>query len=198
MSVNNGYSRLDLVKGLKRITSVSAPDDLVLERMISAASRFIDNYTNRTFYPRVDTRYYDVPRGAYGEFRRGGESGMSRELLLLDDDLLSLTTLTNGDLSVILPASYVLEDYNETPYWGIRLKYMSNVYWIWDSTGNTERVISVLGEWGYHDNYAGAWFATDTLNGGINASVTALTTTGSALLVQGQIIKIDSEIMQVA
>lgn len=183
MPVSNCYTTLARVSSLKRISSVNAVEDTVLEAMISASSRMIDAYCRRQFYPSVRTRLYDVPQ---------------TRMLFLEDDLLSLTTLTNGDLAVITSTDYILESSGRYPYWGIRLRDTSNLFWSYNSAGSVERVISVLGECGYHNDYAGAWLATDTLSAGVNAAVTALPTTGSALVKQNQIIKIDSEIMNVS
>lgn len=182
MAVSNCYTTLAKMSAIKRISSVNAVEDAVLEAMISAASRVIDGYCGRTFYPRVANRLYDVPEN----------------ILFLKDDLLSLTTLTNGDATVITSTDYILESSGRYPYWGIKLRDISSVFWLYNSYGSEERVISVLGEWGYHNDYPGAWFATDTLSAGVNAAVTALPTTGSALLKQNQIIKIDSEVMNVS
>ena len=178
----NLYAPLSAFTALKRITSAGTVEDSMIELMIASCSRVIDSFCGRVFYPHVSTRLYDVPSG---------------RMLMLDDDLLSLTTLTNGDAAVLTTTDYRLESANFYPKWGIVIKDTSDKFWSWDSSGSTERVLSVLGEWGYHIDYAGAWLATDTLSAGINAAVTALPTTGSALLYRDQIIKIDSEIMNV-
>ena len=183
MAVSNCYTTLARMSSLKRISSVNAAEDAVLEAMISAASRIIDGYCGRTFYPRVATKLYNVP---------------ATRMLYFQDDLLALTTLTNGDTAVITSTDYILETSGLYPFWGVKLRDTSSVFWSWNSDGSVERVISALGEWGYHNDYAGAWFATDTLSAGVNAAVTALPTTSSALIKQNQIIKIDSEIMNVS
>lgn len=180
----NCYVPLSAVTALKRISSVNATEDTMLEQMIAASSRLIDGYCARSFYPRIVTQLYDVPDDS--------------RMLFLNDDLLSLTTLTNGDLAVITAADYILETSGRTPYWGIKLRDTSNLFWSYNSVGSCERVISVGGVWGYHEAYADAWVAVDTLSAGINAAVTALPTTGSALLLRDNIIKIDDEIMNVS
>lgn len=184
MPVSNVYTTLQNLKDVKRITSVNATEDALLERMIGGVSRAIDAWTNRHFYPRLETRLFDTPEGG--------------ETLFFDDDLLSLTTLTNGDLTVVTSADYILEDYGFQPYWGVKLRDISNVLWMWKADGSVDRAISVAGEWGYHNDFAAAWLLTDTLSAGVNAAVTALPTTGSALIKQGQIIKIGTEIFNVS
>lgn len=97
MAIINGYCTLDDFK--KFITasghSLNADDidDLVIEDIIERASRKFDGLCGRHFYPRVDTRYYSVP---------------DDDILWLDDDLLAVTTLTNGDANTIASTNYHL------------------------------------------------------------------------------------------
>jgi hypothetical protein len=184
VSVTNGYTTLTNIKSLKRITSVSASDDSVIETLISAASRAFDSSCGgRSFFPRVSTRLYDIP---------------SKRMLLLDDDLLALTTLLNGDATTLLVADYILEDANRPPYWGIRLRDSSDKFWTWNQYGSSERVISVSGVWGYHTQYASAFVQGTTLAGILNASALTFNVTSGALLTPGHIIMVDSEIMNVS
>ncbi len=70
----------------------------------------------------------------------------------MDRDLLTITTLTNGDdASTVIPnTEYWLTDANGgrnygPPYHGIRLKVDSTYSWEFD----TDYWVSVLGTWGY-------------------------------------------------
>ena len=134
MTISNGYATLDEFKTWQRITSTDASDDTLIEGLVELASRFIDAETKRTFYARSETHYFDVPEG--------------RELTL-DDDLLTVTTLTNGDTTVLTSTYYNLIPKNKAPYYAIRLKETSAYSWSENSSGNTEYVISVAGTWGY-------------------------------------------------
>ena len=110
-------------------------DDRTIEQTVEAASRVIDGLCNgRTFYARTETRLFDVPFG--------------RELKV-DDDLLTITTLTNGDSTVLTTTDYYLWPRNVSPKRKIVLKESSNYVWTFDSSGNTEGAISVVGTWGY-------------------------------------------------
>jgi hypothetical protein len=121
------------------ISQVLLPEfDPAMESVIEAVSRWIDNFCNRTFYARTETRKFDVP----------GEQN-SKRTLWLDDDLISVTTLTNGNAEVLTTTDYILMPANTTPKWAITLKEMSNKFWSYDSSSNTEQVISVAGSWGY-------------------------------------------------
>ncbi|KKL66442.1 hypothetical protein LCGC14_2144920 [marine sediment metagenome] len=134
MAISNGYATLQEYKDYADITSTDATDDGALEDLIETASRFIDTQTLRTFYARTETRRFDVPNG---------------RTLTLDDDLISITTLTNGDNEVLTTSDYILEPANVTPKFAIILKQSSTKRWELDSNSNSEQVIDVAGSWGW-------------------------------------------------
>lgn len=140
MTINNGYSTLAEFKAYVTARGqtfvADSTDDGVIEDIIEAASRKIDSMTARAFYARTETRLYDVPNPA------------SRELEL-DDDLLTITTLTNGDDEVITSADYNLLPSNLAQKQSIELLASSQFRWTFDSNGNTRAVISVAGTWGW-------------------------------------------------
>ena len=133
--INNGYAILSEFKQYARITSTDVSDDAVIENIIEGASRLIDNETRRTFYARTETHLYDTPD--------------SDTLYILDDDLLTITTLTNGDGTALTTANYILLPNNATPKWGIKIKSSSTKTWEEDSSGNYEQAISIAGTWGW-------------------------------------------------
>lgn len=134
MTISNGYITLAEFKAdALPSAATSSADDAVIEDIIEAASRYIDNETGRTFYARTETHYFSVPDG--------------RELCM-DDDLLTITTLTNGDATVIT-SGYYLWPRNIPPYSKIVLTQASTIFWQNDSSNNSEYVISVVGTWGY-------------------------------------------------
>ena len=136
MAISNGYSTLAQFKPLAKITSTDATDDTAIEGLIEDASRFLDSETGRTFYARTETRYFSLPEDGGRELR-------------MDDDLLTITTLTNGDAATIAATEYNLIPKNSTPKYAIRLKEASDYWWEADSSGNTEYVITIVGTWGY-------------------------------------------------
>jgi len=107
----------------------------VIEDIIEGASRLIDTYTGRTFYARTETHYYDTPQGY--------------ELWFWDDDLLTVTTLTNGDGTVITSGNYKLMPLNMSPKYSIYLEPGSNLSWETDSSGDDVGAISIAGTWGF-------------------------------------------------
>src|SRR3990172_7128676 len=152
------YKAYSVARGQTATTDTT--DDGVIVDLLEKASRDLDDMTGRQFYPTVETRLYDIP----------GDSE-----LWLDGDLLSLTTLTNGDATVITTANYILRPNNHTPYYMVKLKGDSSVDWEADTDDDTEQVISVLGWWGYRRQYSQrAWQSIGTLGAAITDTTTLL------------------------
>ena len=122
------YLSIEALKAYLNITS--AADDALLTDLLDSAQKAIESYCRRRFEATTTTRYYRAD-SVYGD------------VLHLDDDLLSVTTLTNGEGTVITSANYFLEPRNETPKGRIRLK--SGYTW----TFNTDGEISIAGSWGW-------------------------------------------------
>ena len=135
MAITNGYATLEEYKAWAKVDSSDSADDLVLEDLIEEASRDLDRGTARRFYASTETRNFDHPPQG--------------RTLKLGTDLLSVTTLTNGDDVVIAASDYILLPANESPKYAIKLKQSSTVGWTLDSSGNSEQVIAVAGSWGY-------------------------------------------------
>jgi hypothetical protein len=136
-TVTNGYATLPEFISYARVETTDPADDAVIIQLIETASRYIDNETKRTFYARTtETRYFDVP----DDFGR---------CLMFDDDLLSITTFTNGDGSAIASTNYVLLPYNDTPKYALEMLPSSTVMWLPTTLGNYERALSITGSWGY-------------------------------------------------
>ena len=136
MAIENGYATLVEFKILGDIDSTDSDDDTAIDRIIEGTSRYIDSKTQRTFYARTETRNFDVPRNR------------SRSLFL-DDDLLTITTLTNGDGNTIASSEYHLLPKNLTPFNEVRLTKTTTVFWATDSGGDDEWVIALAGGWGW-------------------------------------------------
>lgn len=138
MTVTNGYCTLAEFKAFNKITSTDATDDTVIEDIIEGVSRDIDRLTSKTFYARTETHYYDTPDGF--------------DLELYDDDLLTITTLTNGDGTVLTSDYYKLLPLNRTHKKTIRLINTSGVVWTLGLNADRTGAISVLGTWGRYSS----------------------------------------------
>ena len=164
--------------------STDTTDDGVISNLLTQASRYLDRETKRQYYPSIETRLYDIPN--------------DRDLLL-DGDLLEVTTLTNGDLLEITNSNYLLKG-NRPPYWCVSLRDTSTVSWTTSAAGSAEQVISLAGVWGYHDLYSQrGWLAVGTLGAAItDTSTLAFTMSAGHSVVVGNILKIDTELYNIS
>ena len=121
---------------LKQYLSITGTaDDALLGSCITRAGSAINAYCRRRFEATAETRYY-------GQFYER----VAGTLLFVDDDLLGVDTLVNGDGATIpsgTAAGYWLEPRNRAPHYAIRLK--SSYTWSF----NTDQEINVAGTWGY-------------------------------------------------
>lgn len=127
-------------------------DDRQIVRFCIQVSRAFDRYCHRRFFPLRQIRYFDHP-----------ECGTE---LILDDDLLAVSSLTtsNGD-TTIAASDYFLTTgdlYGKPPYSRIRLN--SDGTQAFYEYGNTlQQANAVDGLWGYHEDYDNAWAQVDTV-----------------------------------
>lgn len=132
------YARLGELKTYQGLAVTETADDTLLQTLLNRATTAIENHTGRKFEAVTATRYF--------EDEALDDDGVT---LWMDEDLLTITTLTNGDDSAteITPATeYWLIDRNAgPPYYGIRLKSGSDYSWDWGTDG----WVSVLGTWAY-------------------------------------------------
>ncbi len=118
----------------------AATDDTLIEALIARAQKAIESYCHRQFEAQTGTRYYRQADVGTEDLLEQGVY----DILYLDADLLSVTTLTNGDGTEIPSSGYWLDPRNSgPPYWYIVLK--SPYSWTFDTDGE----ISVSGTWGY-------------------------------------------------
>jgi hypothetical protein len=151
-------------------------DDGLLDSLIRRASRGIDRFCRRWFYEWTDTREFDYP---------------GRTKLYLDADLLGCTTLT---IDGTANTDYKLRPQNVDAKQWIEMTYGSGSTFEWSDT--PQDAITVLGEWGWHDDYANAWGSSgDTVQNTteITAAGTALTVNDGANFAVRQTLKIESE-----
>ena len=190
MATINSYATLaefqDWIRPGGTAVQTETTDDAIIDRILEEASRLIDDEAERTFFPRVQTRQFNVPE-------------RDKRVLPIDDDLLEIITLTNGDNVAIAATEYNLEPFNDPPHFEIVMKEASTIFWQEDTSGNAERVLDVLGFWGFHSDYnARAWTLGSLINmaGDVNATEIALTVDDATLHADDELIKIDNEIMR--
>jgi hypothetical protein len=214
------YATLWQLRSYLGLQADETADDTRLADFLRRASVWIDQVGFRRYDVRVETRKQDYPvkpRSAFGRF--GQTSWMVNELdafnalsngeLRVDDDLLEVTTVTNGDGSAILSTDYVLESPTAYPKYAVRLTRESGKIWTPGNYGDWKQVIPVTGMWGYHEDYDRAWAdSLDTLSGsaGVSAAATSFSVTDADGVSEdrdeprfqaGQMIKLESEYLLV-
>lgn len=189
MSSLNTYAALDQFRARQNLAAADTTDDTRMLTKLRAASAQIDRYLGRSFAPTVATRKFDYRS--------------VRTLLFRTGDLLELTTLTNGDGSVIDPNAAILLGGIGGPYYGIELD-VTKAFFLYLTTRT--RAISVTGVWGWHDDYLNAWRASgDALTSfGISAASTSITVANAAgadgwnnspRFQVGQLLRVETEYM---
>lgn len=155
-------------------------DDSLLSQFIKDASSSTISALGRIPHPYVATRVFDWQSAAQ---------------LTLDEDLLEITSITNGDGTTLSSDAYVLTPRNEYPKWDIRIKDNSNTSFTY--TTSPYSAITVAGIWGYVPHYPSCWLSSTTLHDAINASVTDIHLDDIDGIAVGSYIKIGDEQMYV-
>jgi len=134
-------------------------DDPRLLAALQAAAAHIEGAANRRFCPRLATIHHTI--------------GLDHTELPLDDDLLELTSLTNGDGSAISLSDVVAAPDSDEPTSVLRL--INGLAFTWDVT--PVQAVAVTGLWGWHNRWPLAWLnSSDTVqNNPLSSSATTLT-----------------------
>ena len=172
------YCSIADIKAVLGITSTT--DDTIMRKICEAATKSIDNYCDRQFQPKSETRYFD---------------GVSP---LWVDDLLSidangLKTDEDGDATfenTFATTDYILYPLNTFPKTKIELSVDSD----YGSFGHSVRGCSIAGLWGYGDGISATPYIADTtITEDLTAGESAIDVTAVTNLSAGQLILIGSE-----
>ena len=181
-------STLDQLRARLGLASSDTADDPRLLNALQAAAAQIERAAGRRFCPR----------------QKAIQHNYSSSLeLLLDDDLLELTSLTNGDGSSI-NLTDVIPVPDEAPFSYLRLTGSSAFTW----NSSPLQAVTVNGIWGWHDRPVEMWRVSgDTVqNNPLSSSGTSLTVTGAGgvdieaiapRFQVGHLLKIDTEYLRV-
>jgi len=138
VAITNGYAQLADVKRSLGITD--NVDDTLLELVIEAASRQIDQHCERIFYQASGTRIY-TPRDSFN---------------VQIDDLLTLTTLkTSTNIDSVYDQTWKATDIQLEPLNGIAggliqpFTHIRAVGDYWFPTGMEEATVQIVGTWGW-------------------------------------------------
>lgn len=176
------YKAYSVARGQTATTDTT--DDGIIVDLLEKASRDLDTWTGRQFYPSIESDVYDIPADSELWFKK---------------DVLQVISLTNGDSTSIASTEYNLNPSGFTPYYSLKLKGGSSVTWEADTNGNTDQVITLAAWCGYRRKFAQrAWQLAGTLGAAITDTTTlAFTMTAGHSLTVGQIVKIDNEIYNI-
>ena len=186
----NRYATLAEIRRHLGLDAAQTDDDDRLLMMLEAASRLIDAYAGRRFYPVRQTIRYTCE---------------SPGLLLLRDDLLVLHRLTNGDGTVLSPDVCHLHPAAAAVKSSIRLDRTRAVL---THDGDPVDAIEVEGTWGYHPGWPDTWADSgdSVQDNPLAADATSLTVTDADApdvtghgqrFAAGQLLSVEDEYMHV-
>lgn len=177
-----------------------------IQGYLERATRFIDRFTRRQFFPWYETRQYPVPYAYYDLTIRRFPSAH----LKLDADLLEVVSLNNGINDIASTDFYLLEQ-NIYPKSIVVLKFPN--FWGGLTGASVRRydqpIVILNAMWGYADYRYPSEFWLDTLEvlltGGLDIDDTQFTLTdvngldiwGRTRFAVGNMIKIETELMEV-
>lgn len=157
----NEYITLTQARNWMSLDASETSDDIEILQSIEDASRAIDRYCFRSFYPNRKTLYYDLPQDS--------------QRLKFEEDIVEVYGLSDmGGASEIDASVYWLRNgnnWNQTPYNIIELDYSSGC--VFNYSGTEQRAIVADAVTAYHEDYDNAWIFTNaSLTEAINASQT--------------------------
>lgn len=183
---------LDAVRQHRRLKTSETTNDELITSLIHAASAIFQGEVNRVCAPYYGTHTFD----AVSPICRPYTLDVGKAAL----DLLSVTTLTNGDGVTISGASIALRTSNFYPKWRIELKQSAGTTFTYNA--DWQDAISVLGWWGFAPNYDACWrdSGVDVPVGGLTSGGTTITLASAEIAALFPVLgylKIDDEIVQV-
>ena len=123
------------------LSASAATDDAVITQIVNGVVDFVERYCGHKFIEAAAQTIYVSPEypNVLGRHRR--------VLLVRDYDLVSVTTLTNGDAVVVASTDYRLLPLDGPPYFMIELDADSGLYWWRGSDG--AGVVTIVGTTGW-------------------------------------------------
>jgi len=200
------YVTLATVRAYLKLGSTETADDALLQTFIAWANQTLDGI--RRGDARYETRHYDYPIREYDPFgvydteswvaQMNAAGMLSQGHLMLDDDLLALAEVENGDGNTIPLTDLITEPPNIYPKHILRIKQSSSYRWLPSSDGDREQVVAVTGWWGYHPQYGSAWSATDAVQDDpLAIAATSISVADASNFQAGQLLKLESELVEI-
>lgn len=195
----NEYASLSDLRTFMSLASAEVSDDEELRKILTRASRQIDRYCRRYFYPKrhtgTSTLKYDLPQGGILRFD--------------EEDVLEIKGLSHiNGASEIDSSVYWLkcgDNWNITPYDRLELDESSGS--IFNFTGTPQRAVHVDAITGYRENYGDSWINSGgSLTDALGAAITTASVSASQSpnlegiwprFYENQVWKVDNEFMYV-
>jgi hypothetical protein len=169
---------LDRVRAHRRMDAGVTTDDELLKTLIAAASAEFARETGRVCVPYYAARTFDA---------------LNPYALDLDEDLLELAALTNGDGSALAADAVTLRPLNAYPKWRIALKRSAGTVFTYSS----DPAITVTGWWGYAPHYESAWRASGVSIPAMTSGTLQIGVGAAGAFEIGQYVRVEDEIMRV-
>lgn len=129
------YLEVEELKQYLNLNNTS--QDEIIESMILASQDYVEHKTHRIFASEADdTRYFNPLTDAYGGSR----------VLRINEDLISITSITNGDGEVVSSSDYSLIQIKNHII-EVSLKRSTGLFWTYDE--DPENAITIVGRWAY-------------------------------------------------
>lgn len=153
-----------------------------IDRAVDSGARAAEGLLHRVFYPWTGTRYFSYPGDTYAR---------SWRIWLDRFDLISVTSVTNGDGTTVPPGNLFLEPQDGPPY--DRLEINRGTVSTFASGTTVQRAVAVAGVWGWSLDEETVGTAVEALD----ATETGIDGSGMPTVGVGSIIRVDSERMVV-
>lgn len=163
----------------------TAGDAAQIRRWIGEESLHLERLCGRRFDHRVETRCYTPLALPDGNL-------LNRLELLLNDDLLSVSAIVNGDGTTLNVSDYLLLPLAATVKNRVRLKPLRNMSWTADWSNDWEGSIQINGIWGY----GGTWVTVSgesVRDNPLSAGATTMTVVSAANFEAEMVLRIDTE-----
>ncbi|MFE2382204.1 NfeD family protein [Streptomyces misionensis] len=176
-------TREDIMRALD--VQTTARNRRQIDDAIEAASRGVEGLCHRRFAPVLATRYFDWPG-------RPAASYTPWVLRLDDSELISLTSITSGGISIPLDDVNLEPNRSGPPFSRVEIKLNTSAAY---GGGQTyQRDVTITGLWGYRDTETTLGAATAAVGSGTTLTVDGAT---SAAVGVGSILRVDDERMLV-
>lgn len=132
------------VSGLRNYLQItSSGDDAILATFCEMAQDEIERYTKRVFEAPADTTRWFTPL----DNQHGGDLLRDGYTLCFDTDLVSITTIVNGDGATLPSGTYIALPLNLPQKESVKIK--NNVQYFWTYADEPVGAVAITGRWAW-------------------------------------------------